>query len=89
MLGGALGRLFLDLDQAKDRSPYEEALHKELLELAKRSEPPSVAYQLTTEFVRAAIQRNRALQVEIDSSPGADDTVRLKCDRADCPNKRI
>jgi hypothetical protein len=89
MLGGALGRFFLDLDKVQNRSPYEEALHKELLELAKRSEPLSLAYKLTTDLVRSAIQSSPALQVEIDSSPGPDDTVRLKCGRADCPNKRI
>jgi hypothetical protein len=89
MLGGALGQLFLDLDKVQGRSPYEEALHKELVELAKRSEPVSVAYKLTTDSVRAAIQSSPALQVAIDSSPGRNDTVRVKCGRADCPNKRI
>src|SRR6266849_6655346 len=41
MLGGALGRLFVDLDRIPEpeRSSYENSLHRELLALAQRFQP--------------------------------------------------
>lgn len=90
MLGGALGQLFRDLANIADgRSPYEEALYQELLELAKDTEPPWNRRLMTFSSVLQSMERTPSFQLEVDSRPGQEDVKRLKCSRADCPNKRL
>jgi len=80
MLGGALGRLFVDLDRIPEpeRSSYEYALHRELLALAQRFQP-----------LRIAIERGHDFALEVDLKPQGSDITRLRCEKFDCPNKRL
>ena len=89
LLGGALGQLFVDLDgiPERERSAYETALHKELLELANRSRPLTSPITLTGHELRAAIDDFPGLEVRIDVQP--TDTTRVRCDDPHCPNKRM
>jgi len=91
MLTPALGRLFLDLDKIpeRERSRYEDALHRELLEMAQRLQPRSSQRLLSALAVRQAIESSPALQVQVDLDLGGPDVTRLRCNKADCPNKRV
>ena len=78
MLAGALGQLFLNLDKIApcDRSEYEDALHRELLELARRLQPLPSAEPVDAVMLRKAIETATYpvnLRVGIDLGPAPSD----------------
>jgi hypothetical protein len=90
MLAGALGRLFLDLDKVpeSERSPYESALHRELVEIAQRLQPLPSQQNFGSWSLRQAIESSPALRVQVDLDLDGSDVTRLRCSKPDCPNKR-
>jgi hypothetical protein len=83
VLGGALGQFFQDLDHiaAADRSPYENALHGELLELGRG------LHHLLSRYLTGATLRHD-IRPTILVGPNQDDATRIFCPKNDCPNKR-
>ena len=83
-LPGALGQLLLDLAHVpeRDRSPYEAALHAQLVELGHRLGPE-------VKDGSARGKGGRVVHPRFIVEPASTDTKRVRCDNPDCPNKRM
>ncbi len=91
MLGPASGRLFLELDNIhrNKRTPYENMLHQELIELANRPSEIAESSCSAGAFLRATLEQIPGLRVEVDLGGSGDDyDVKMRCANPKCPKKR-
>jgi hypothetical protein len=91
MLDGALAQLFLDLDAIPqaERSEYENALHVELLELAYRLQPLSRSLRFTAAALKVDLKTLEIAASDAGLQLVKSDSIRLRCEAPNCPNKRL
>ena len=100
MLGPALGRLFLAINEveAGQRNDFEKELHRELMEVSQSLDHLELtggvkSSGVTPELATAAGDLKKSLTV-LGFSTGlgtgnVPTNVNTKCSKTDCPNKRI